>query len=164
MTNDTTLVNKTVNFYDSSIVATAWRWNFGDGNTSTLANPTHTYLNIGNYNVTLEVDDANSCTKSIVKNIHVVDDIGLFENALNKLDIKVYPNPSNGVFTIELPHGALMDYDMMIHDFSGKVIWKGSASTDTKMTIDLSGFPDGIYQLYMLKDGVLESTKKLIVQ
>ncbi len=27
----------------------AWKWNFGDGTTSTLQNPTHTYTNIGSY-------------------------------------------------------------------------------------------------------------------
>ena len=32
---------------------TAWGWNFGDGNTSTLQNPSHTYLNPGNYQPSL---------------------------------------------------------------------------------------------------------------
>jgi Zn-dependent metalloprotease len=43
-----------MSFIDNSIHApTAWLWNFGDGNTSTLQNPVHEYLNNGNYNVTL---------------------------------------------------------------------------------------------------------------
>ena len=33
--------------------ATAWLWDFGDGQTSTLANPTHTYAAPGTYTVTL---------------------------------------------------------------------------------------------------------------
>jgi PKD repeat protein len=37
-------------------------WNFGDGTTSTLASPSHTYAANGNYNVTLSV--TNSCGKS----------------------------------------------------------------------------------------------------
>ena len=37
-------------------------WNFGDGGTSTLSNPTHTYLIQGSYPVTLRVIDANSDT------------------------------------------------------------------------------------------------------
>jgi PKD repeat protein len=32
---------------------TSWAWNFGDGNTSTLQNPVHTYANSGTYTVTL---------------------------------------------------------------------------------------------------------------
>ncbi|MCQ1538861.1 PKD domain-containing protein [Methanocalculus taiwanensis] len=42
---------------------TAWAWDFGDGGTSTLQNPTHTYLAQGNYTVSLTV------TKKDVNNL-----------------------------------------------------------------------------------------------
>ncbi len=43
-----------VNFTDQSTnTPTSWLWNFGDGNTSTDQNPTHTYVAAGNYNVSL---------------------------------------------------------------------------------------------------------------
>lgn len=32
---------------------TSWSWDFGDGSTSTLQNPSHIFNNVGNYNVTL---------------------------------------------------------------------------------------------------------------
>lgn len=32
---------------------TRWLWDFGDGTTSTLQNPTHTYAESGDYTVTL---------------------------------------------------------------------------------------------------------------
>ena len=32
---------------------TSWAWSFGDGNTSTLQNPSHTYVTAGTYTVTL---------------------------------------------------------------------------------------------------------------
>ncbi|MDQ3191196.1 MAG: PKD domain-containing protein [Bacteroidota bacterium] len=41
---------------------TTYLWSFGDGNTSTAAQPTHTYAAIGNYFITLTVTDANGCT------------------------------------------------------------------------------------------------------
>lgn len=37
----------------------AYAWNFGDGSSSTQANPEHTYVKPGIYNVTLTVTDAN---------------------------------------------------------------------------------------------------------
>jgi hypothetical protein len=40
-------------------------WNFGDGNTSTDANPTHCYAVPGVYTVFLDVYDASGCTASI---------------------------------------------------------------------------------------------------
>lgn len=46
--------NGDISFSDQSINgATSWLWDFGDGNTSTQQNPTHTYQNEGTYTVTL---------------------------------------------------------------------------------------------------------------
>ncbi|RLF47925.1 MAG: hypothetical protein DRN10_03275 [Thermoplasmata archaeon] len=47
---------------DGSIVS--WTWDFGDGNTSFLENPFHSYGDDGTYNVTLEIidDDGNNGT------------------------------------------------------------------------------------------------------
>ena len=43
-----------VSFTDlSTNIPTAWMWNFGDGDTSTLQNPTHTFAGAGAYTVTL---------------------------------------------------------------------------------------------------------------
>jgi hypothetical protein len=45
-----------VAFQDQSIgTITAWRWDFGDGFTSTDQHPTHTYKNAGSYIVILEI-------------------------------------------------------------------------------------------------------------
>ncbi len=39
--------------HTSAVVPTNWLWNFGDGNTSTLQNPTHTYASSGTFSVCL---------------------------------------------------------------------------------------------------------------
>ncbi|WP_440121414.1 PKD domain-containing protein [Tenacibaculum sp. Ill] len=49
-----------VNFTDKSTIegndtVGEWLWNFGDGNTSTEQNPTHTYESVGVYNVSLTI-------------------------------------------------------------------------------------------------------------
>ena len=57
-----------------------WDWNFGDGTTSTLQNPTHSYT-VGNYQVTeTATDSANqSCsfvhTFSIQKPIPIIKEV-----------------------------------------------------------------------------------------
>jgi gliding motility-associated-like protein len=49
-----------VNFTDLSTGnPTAWLWDFGNGNTSTLRNPTATYFTPGTYNVSLRVTNAS---------------------------------------------------------------------------------------------------------
>ena len=46
----------TVNFTDQSTGSiTFWEWNFGDGSTSTMQNPSHTYIDPGAYTVSLTV-------------------------------------------------------------------------------------------------------------
>ncbi len=45
----------TAAFTDQSTAATSWKWDFGDGTTSTLQNPTHSYSLAGTYDVTLTV-------------------------------------------------------------------------------------------------------------
>ncbi len=45
----------TVYFNDSMFNSTNWLWYFGDGDTSTLQNPIHTYDSAGTYNVCLTV-------------------------------------------------------------------------------------------------------------
>lgn len=52
-----------VQFYDSSIVGTpaSYLWNFGDGTTSTLPNPSHIYTNVGVYTVSLTITTVAGC-------------------------------------------------------------------------------------------------------
>lgn len=44
-----------VDFFANSVGATGWLWDFGDGTSSTLENPQHTYNLMGAYNVTLTI-------------------------------------------------------------------------------------------------------------
>lgn len=44
-----------VDFTDLTGSASSWSWNFGDGNTSTLQNPSHTYSSSGTYTISLTV-------------------------------------------------------------------------------------------------------------
>lgn len=43
-----------------------WEWDFGDGGTSTIANPSHNYLLPGNYDVQLIVTSAGGCKDTLV--------------------------------------------------------------------------------------------------
>jgi gliding motility-associated-like protein len=57
--------NSIVSFYDASSTpsgnVTGWNWDFGDGSTSTLANPVHLYGADGTYNVTLIIETSLGC-------------------------------------------------------------------------------------------------------
>jgi len=44
-----------------------YQWDFGDGNTSTLLSPTHTYTSNGTFSVKLIVTNSNGCADTIIK-------------------------------------------------------------------------------------------------
>jgi gliding motility-associated-like protein len=57
----------TVNFQDLSSGVIGWLWNFGDGGTSTLQNPSHTYTTYGNFTVTLIATSSAGCADTLIK-------------------------------------------------------------------------------------------------
>ncbi len=60
-------------FTDQSTGADSWSWNFGDGGTSNIPNPTHTYPNAGSYTVTLIVSLANCSFDTTTTTINVIN-------------------------------------------------------------------------------------------
>ena len=48
-------------------------WDFGDGTTSSINNPTHTYSKIGSYDVTIYVEYIGGCFYSLTKTIFIGD-------------------------------------------------------------------------------------------
>ena len=63
----------TITFTDQSTVVpgtteAAWSWDFGDGQTATLKNPTHTYTAAGTYHVTLITTNNKGCSSDIGSN------------------------------------------------------------------------------------------------
>ncbi len=50
---------------DSGATITAWSWTFGDGGSSTLQNPSHTYAAKASYTVTLQVTDSLSRSSTV---------------------------------------------------------------------------------------------------
>lgn len=50
---------------------TSYAWNFGDGNTSSSTNAVNTYTNTGNYNITLQANNAAGCQNSVTKPITI---------------------------------------------------------------------------------------------
>ncbi|HMS99511.1 MAG TPA: PKD domain-containing protein [Saprospiraceae bacterium] len=64
-----TQTGQTFVFTNQATNATSFFWNFGDGNTSTQANPTHTYATSGSYTVTLITGNGNCPTASSTQSI-----------------------------------------------------------------------------------------------
>lgn len=61
----------TVKFSNTSTNAFGYRWNFGDGTTSTEENPQHIYATTGDYTVTLTLIYNVACRKTVSKEIEI---------------------------------------------------------------------------------------------
>lgn len=67
--------NLTVNFVNQSSDADndplTYLWNFGNGQTSNEASPSHTYATVGSYDVSLTVTDDNDVSSTVSKTVNV---------------------------------------------------------------------------------------------
>jgi hypothetical protein len=63
-------------------------------------------------------------------------------------EVKVYPNPSNGVFNVKTDKIS-GNLNLRLVDMAGKSLWKGSYSTfnQTLYTLDFTYLPAGVYVL-----------------
>jgi len=57
----------TINFNSSGSLGSAYEWIFGDGTTSTSANPSHTYTSSGSFSVMLIVKNSSGCSDTLLK-------------------------------------------------------------------------------------------------
>ncbi|MBL7738551.1 MAG: carboxypeptidase-like regulatory domain-containing protein [Chitinophagaceae bacterium] len=63
----------------------------------------------------------------------------------NVYAVKLYPNPTNGRFTIESKRDIK---EMFITDFTGKILMRlGDAGKKGRWQVDISNYPSGVYQV-----------------
>ncbi|PTT71553.1 MULTISPECIES: PKD domain-containing protein [unclassified Chryseobacterium] len=128
----------TVNFQNQSVNLNNFSWNFGDGTTSTQANPVHQYTTPGNYTVSLSANSGN-CLFTKAKVITVAQ---LSTNELSKKRFRVFPNPASEFFRIESN-----DFisGIEIYSSSGNLLVNKRNIRAKMHTENVSSFVPGIY-------------------
>jgi PKD repeat protein len=149
-----------VSFTNATLQGVNYLWEFGDGSTSILTNPTHTYGVYGNFDVKLTA--TNACgIDTIAKTINV--EVSVNENnTLNNLNI--YPNPTNSLLYIHFPSSISGKLQMQLLTMTGQLIWNSdfeSSTNELNTTIDMSKFAKGIYYLKVKQQNQL-IVKKVI--
>jgi PKD repeat protein len=102
----------------------SFSWDFGNGNSSTLNNPNHNYIDDGNYTVVLTVTDSNNCSDSYSDTINAVlgnsCDYVLTAIDSNGTDAYFYTNArsSTSNFTWEFGDGSTSTSPGPIHTYS----------------------------------------------
>jgi gliding motility-associated-like protein len=73
------ILDPSITFYNQSTGAASWQWNFGDSYFFQSAiNPTHTYLNNGDYTVTLVATSSHGCRDTSRIPVSIVDAFTFF--------------------------------------------------------------------------------------
>lgn len=162
ISQDTIQLSDTAYFTDSTPNATTWIWDFGDGNSSISQNPSHQYSAQGLYNVKLTVIDNRSCSNTLTKQLRVENRIGLVEWQLEN-NWSLYPNPSDGRFSIRKVEGDWQDYSFRLIDAQGRRVadFKGTNQSEIDYQVNLAA---GMYQLQVLQDGQLLDQKRLLIE
>ena len=138
---------RTATFALSPEPNTTYLWHFGDGDTSTLISPSHTYINNGYYNVKLVAK--SECTVDSVVQIINVGSVNVLENQ-HRINVLCFPNPNNGRFVLQTNsyHG-----NLKVHIFNplGQKVLTSQVKIkqDDEMFFDISEYGKGVYYLYV---------------
>lgn len=155
-----------INFYDqSSGFPASWKWDFGDGNTSIEQNPSHTYNNTGLYDVKL-IANNGTYSDTIIK----YDFINVLPNGMVEigahLNARIYPNPNNGNFTLDINCNHAGDASLNIFNNLGQIVFRDQLELNKKTTkeLKLDHLPKGIYHVQLTSEKGLVHRQKVVIQ
>ncbi len=133
-------------------------WDFGDGNTSTMMNPVHTYEDYGMYTVVMTA--SNDCSSDITS-----QDLDIL-SSVSDLDVisalKIYPNPARDIFYIEMELLESIDLQLQVMDIHGRVVQQEvmkDLGKQVNKAIDLSDEPSGTYLLRFINGDQVKNAK-----
>ena len=100
-----------------------------------------------------------------IDNVNLLNFVGV-QPSVGDLDIQVYPNPSTGLFEMQISSLPIGDASMTVHDLTGRQVWAkdivGSGSS-FQSRIDLSNLSKGVYYLRVDAEG-MRAVQKLVVE
>jgi len=163
-----TKVGQPVNFYSTSVGASSYLWDFGDGSQSYEQNPSHTYWQAGKYTVWLEVygwggDDRETKRDYItvdqspaleLRYFYATDSYqcetiqwGVYENKWEMFYLWRSDTPEGPWVLVDSIPEEVGVYDYSYIDsgvqYSMTYYWALSARTDPELTRPISGQPSG---------------------
>jgi PKD repeat protein len=147
----------TAAFTDASTGATSWMWNFGDGNTSTQQNPTHTYTTNGPHYVTLTINtDACSFADSVSVSVGI-------EEISNNMNLVILPNPATSETTLRFSEVLPTELMVEVIAVNGKVLMKTRIPAGVSdKTLDVSALPPAMYLIRLSTEAMVD-VRKLII-
>ncbi|MGB0177240.1 MAG: T9SS type A sorting domain-containing protein, partial [Owenweeksia sp.] len=152
----------TVSFDAStSVGATTYSWNFGNGNSGSGVNTTHDYTVNGSYWVTLTV--TGPCGTATYSDSVTIEGISIEENIISR-SLAIYPNPTAGMVNVSFTTGSSDDVTLRIVDLSGKVVKMIRSSNNNGRydeKLDITELARGSY-LLKVQSGDISAIRRII--
>lgn len=161
-----------VKFYNNNKYASSWQWDFGDSGTDTVREPLHTYTTAGVYDVSITITHPHNyankvCTKTVSKTITIEPPLAIKEETIDEPDpqLKIYPNPTGGSFTIEIQNEKIkfQNTKIEIFDVRGKLV-KEIKQVSEKTEVENKGWTKGSYAVNLVVNGKIFATEKVILR
>ncbi|MCF8380999.1 MAG: T9SS type A sorting domain-containing protein [Bacteroidales bacterium] len=131
-------------FVDKSIDGDVYHWDFGDGDSDTVANPVHNYYVPGNYIVSLSIKDTLTSLESTKQEIISVK--GSTQSSISVTECDSYTSPSglniwtsSGIYTDVIPNSMACDSIITID----LTITQSTSGSITESACDNYEAPDG---------------------
>ncbi len=168
---DTVAIGELVRFKSFGSNVESYFWEFGDGNYSELKDPLYYFYNTGWHTITLTMRSPDGCEFRVKREdlVYVYDpndDVTVLSVAdPNSDDIVIFPNPSRGVFVVEVPDD-FVGGDVIVYTLDGREV-KGreishAIQSRARIRIDLSGEPSGTYVVMVRKNDRVEYRKVVV--
>ena len=166
--SDSTMHNWNLQDFSSGNDSLSYSWDFGDGSTSTLASPSHTYSSIGMYTICLTVS-SGTCSDTYCETAFVDTTIngagiqsvsvqrmlvtGLSESKKSAVALKLFPNPASNELNISYPFKG-EDYTVNISNQLGQVMLSRnvSGSSIDNLNLSIGELANGLYQVQVTND------------
>ncbi|MEO5675385.1 MAG: PKD domain-containing protein [Chitinophagales bacterium] len=154
----------TVSFINTSTFNADYslQWTFGDGTTSSLQTPTHTYNAFGSYEVCLIVNDFTcDMIDTLCQTVLITGINNINENS----GITVMPNPASSQITINQPGSAALEKLVLFNTMGKEIILPIPSPTPfNNITIPLPFLAEGIYWLQISTTKAVSIRKLVIMQ
>lgn len=162
--NDTAIcANRTITLNGTVSGGVSYLWS-PSGKTTPQITVDSAGIGLGSRSISVAVTDGNGCTGNDAINVSFKDCSGIQE--LAGVSCNIYPNPTAGIFNIQIIAKTLQKLNILVLNSSGEIVYtlndleiKGV----TSQKIDLSHLSQGSYILE-LTNGKAGLTKKLVIQ
>ncbi len=146
-----------VDYTLTSSPANSYQWQLNAEDIPGATDQSYTVLQSGTY--TIVISDSNGCINST--SLEVI--ISGMNDITDASEIFVYPNPSKGIFTVNIPQVLTQGF-IEIFNAMDQVVYSNEESTEPKQEIDLTDQSSGVYILRVNMEDKIFYKKILITK